>query len=141
MARCHVPLLQQRPMPSAILVAVVLGAAVGRAQPAPLPADVRVMAAPASALAPRNSDASVAVLRDGTLMMVDGRFLAGLDDDDDSDLLAITSSDGGQHWSAPRTVVERDARSMVMSPSLLRLATGELALVYARKRSPDDCAM
>jgi Neuraminidase (sialidase) len=57
-------------------------------------------------------------------------------------LAAITSRDGGQTWTKRhRVIVQNEGGFNVMSPSLLRLADGRIALFYLRKNHLHDCTM
>jgi sialidase-1 len=86
----------------------------------------------------RNTEGSFVTLRDGRVLFIYTRFGATGGDGGAADLVARTSSDGGQTWSADRVVLRNDARN-VMSVSLLRLADGRIGMVYLRKEGDDFC--
>ena len=90
---------------------------------------------------PRNTEGDFAPLKDGRLMFVYSRFSTnGPSDSGAASLVARYSSDSGRTWTTDdKLVVANEAKMNVMSVSLLRLATGELALFYARKNSMLDC--
>jgi sialidase-1 len=88
---------------------------------------------------PRNSEGDILELKDGRLCLIYTRFTGGGDDDAAADLAMRISSDGGASWSDDRLVVRRTEGLNVMSVSLLRLASGEIALFYLRKTAPEDC--
>lgn len=95
---------------------------------------------PTSNQNPRNSEASVAQLRDGRLLLAYSEFY-GADSSDHAKarISGKTSSDGGRTWSEPFVLQENVGGLNVMSVSLLRLNTGELAMVYLVKNSLSDC--
>ena len=88
---------------------------------------------------PRNSEGDIIELRDGRLCLIYTRFTGGSGDDAAADLVMRTSDDDGKSWSDDRIVVQRSGGLNVMSVSLLRLASGEIALFYLRKTSEEDC--
>jgi len=87
----------------------------------------------------RNSEGDIIELRDGRLCLIYTRFTGGSGDDAAADLVMRTSDDDGKSWSDDRIVVQRSGGLNVMSVSLLRLASGEIALFYLRKTSEEDC--
>ncbi len=89
---------------------------------------------------PRNSEGDFIQLKDGRWLFVYTHFTGGSGDDAKAFLAARESSDGGKTWSAEdKTVVTNEGGFNVMSVSLLRLKTGEIALFYLRKNSLADC--
>lgn len=90
---------------------------------------------------PRNTEGSFARLKDGRLMFIYSRFSSeGPADSGAASLAARYSSDGGVTWSAAdEKVVDNEGGMNTMSVSLLRLRSGELALIYMRKNSMLDC--
>ncbi|MEO7652909.1 MAG: sialidase family protein [Bryobacteraceae bacterium] len=90
---------------------------------------------------PRNTEGSFVPLKDGRLLFIYSKFSTdGPADSGAASLAARYSSDGGQTWTKDdRIVVANEAGMNVMSVSLLRLASGELALFYMRKNSMLDC--
>ncbi|MBM4026533.1 MAG: exo-alpha-sialidase [Planctomycetes bacterium] len=88
---------------------------------------------------PRNSEGDIIDLKDGRLCLIYTRFTGGGSDHAAADLALRLSPDCGRTWSEDRIVVRRVDGLNVMSVSLLRLATGEIALFYLRKTSHEDC--
>ena len=79
---------------------------------------------------PRQSEGDLAVLSDGSLLLVWTDYHAGKGwDDSPARLSARRSTDGGRTWSRKWTVVEEEHDTNVMSASLLNLGD-ELLLVY-----------
>ena len=85
---------------------------------------------------PRNSEATVVELQDGTLLLAWMEYVAnprGGHDDAPCNIASVTSSDGGRSWGEYRILKERDlSDANVYSPSLLRLQNGSIALGYER---------
>ncbi len=92
---------------------------------------------------PRNSEGSFATLGDGRILFAYSRFWGESGDDDASGHIAgLISADGGHTWSPlSKPVVEREGKMNVMSPSLLRLDDGRLAVFYACKNHHADCRL
>lgn len=89
---------------------------------------------------PRNSEGDFIELKDGRILFIYSHFTGGGSDHAAGHLAARTSSDGGKTWSdKDMTIVEKEGDFNVMSVSLLRLKTGEIALFYLRKNSLTDC--
>ena len=89
---------------------------------------------------PRNSEGDFITLKDGRIMFVYSHFTGGGSDHAAGYLAARFSSDGGKTWTKNDvTVVEREGKFNVMSVSILRLQSGEIALFYCRKNSIADC--
>ena len=98
---------------------------------------------------PRNSEGDIIALRDGRLCLIYSRYRGprpdpsksggGVRDHSPADLAMRTSSDGGKTWSDDRIVVTNDAGMNVLSVSLLRLRSGDIALFYLHKNSMEDC--
>jgi sialidase-1 len=90
---------------------------------------------------PRNSEGDFVRLKDGRWMLIYSKFTShGPADSGAAHLAARYSTDDGRTWSSDdRTIVENEAGMNVMSVSLLRLKSGEIALFYARKNSMLDC--
>ena len=88
---------------------------------------------------PRNSEGDIIELEDGRLCLIYTRFTGGSGDHAAADLAMRTSDNGGKSWSDDSVVVQRTEGLNVMSVSLLRLASGEIALFYLRKTSKEDC--
>lgn len=88
----------------------------------------------------RNSEGDLVALKDGRWLLVYTHFTGGADDHSSAFLAARESSDGGRTWGEKDTVVvPNEGGCNVMSVSLLRLCSGDLALFYLRKNSLQDC--
>ena len=82
---------------------------------------------------PRNSEGSFVKLADGTIYFIYTRYNGSSSSDHASaDLAAVTSADQGKSWSKPFIVLKNRAMN-IMSPSLLRLNDGRIALTYLEK--------
>lgn len=90
---------------------------------------------------PRNSEGDFIALKDGRILFVYSHYFAGRGGDHDPAYLAGRySTDGGKTWTSEDVkIVDREGTMNVMSVSLLRLKTGEIALFYLRKNSETDC--
>lgn len=88
---------------------------------------------------PRNSEGSFATLASGRIIFCYSQFYGGAGDESPARIVRIHSDDQGRTWSSPVTVVENTAGNNVMSVSLLRLASGKLAMFYCIKNSWIDC--
>lgn len=89
----------------------------------------------------RNSEGDFIHTKDGRTLFIYTYFGKGTGSDyDTAELRERVSTDGGQTWSKDeRTVVKPASGLNVMSVSLLRLASGEIALFYLSKISHSDC--
>ncbi len=89
---------------------------------------------------PRNSEGDFIQLKDGRVLFVYTHFYGGGSDHSAARLAGRFSSDGGRSWTGEDVVVvDNDADWNVMSVSLLRLASGKIALFYLQKNSLTDC--
>ncbi len=88
---------------------------------------------------PRNSEGDIIELKDGRLCLIYTRFVTGSGDHAAADLVMRISDSDGRTWSEDSIVVQRPGGLNVMSVSLLRLASGDIALFYLRKTSKEDC--
>jgi len=88
---------------------------------------------------PRNSEGDIIELKDGRLCLIYTRFTGGSGDHAAANLVMRTSKDNGLSWSGDKVVVRRTGGLNVMSVSLLRLKSGEIALFFLRKTSKEDC--
>jgi hypothetical protein len=88
---------------------------------------------------PRNSEGSFATLKSGRIIFCYSQFSGGNADDSPAQIVQISSDDEGRTWSAPQMVVRNESGFNVMSVSLLRLASGKLAMFYCVKNSLLDC--
>ncbi|WP_437223665.1 exo-alpha-sialidase [Planctomicrobium sp. SH661] len=89
----------------------------------------------------RNSEGDFIQTRDGRLLFIYTYFGKGTGDDYDvAELRERVSLDQGKTWLPDeRTIVKPESGLNVMSVSLLRLQSGEIALIYLSKISPSDC--
>jgi len=101
----------------------------------------RTLELPPGAGNPRNSEGAFVTLKDGRILFVYSHYTAGHGGDHDpAHLSARYSSDRGRTWAKDdRTIVENEGGMNVMSVSLLRLQSGEIALFYLLKNSERDC--
>ncbi len=88
---------------------------------------------------PRNSEGAFATLKSGRIIFCYTEYYGGAADESPARIVRIDSDDQGRTWSQPVVVVENTGGKNVMSVSLLRLATGKLALFYLVKNSWIDC--
>jgi hypothetical protein len=89
---------------------------------------------------PRNSEGDFIQLRDGRILFIYSHYYGGKGADHDPAYLASrVSSDAGATWSAAsEQVIPNEGDQNIMSVSLVRLPTGEIAMFYLRKNSPVD---
>jgi len=90
---------------------------------------------------PRNSEGDFIKLNDGRIMFIYSHYTGTSSNDHANAYLAGRfSSDNGETWSAEDvTMVEQEGIMNIMSVSLLRLKSGEIALFYLVKNSVTDC--
>jgi len=89
---------------------------------------------------PRNSEGDFVQLKDGSLLFVYTHFTGGGGDHSAAHLAGRLSRDSGRTWTGKDTiVVPNEGKRNVMSVSLLRLRSGQIALFYLRKNSTEDC--
>lgn len=89
---------------------------------------------------PRNSEGAFIALKDGRLLFVYTHFTGSASDEGVAHLAGRFSADGGKTWDAEDTLVlANEGQQNTMSVSLLRLASGRIALFYLRKNSDADC--
>lgn len=90
---------------------------------------------------PRNSEGAFIGLKDGSILYVYSRFQGSNGSDHaPAQLVGRYSGDQGRTWTKDdQIIVAQEGDMNVMSSSLLRLKNGNIALVYLRKNSLDDC--
>ncbi|MBI3922005.1 MAG: exo-alpha-sialidase [Armatimonadetes bacterium] len=97
--------------------------------------------APVGPQNPRNSEAEILQLNDGSLLLGWTEFYA--EDGADHGPARISgkiSTDGGRTWGKKYTLIENDGGCNVMEVNFLRLNTGDIALFYCQKNSESkDC--
>ncbi len=118
------------------LGAILAGVAIGQPEPTPIRTLLTIEPTEEN---PRNSEGDIIELKDGRLLLIYTRFTGGRSDHAAADLAMRISSDGGQSWGEDRILVRPTEGLNVMSVSLLRLATDEIALFYLAKTSRMDC--
>ena len=98
-----------------------------------------LMVCPSGDQRPRNSEGDIVKLKNGRLLLAYGEFV-GTDGSDfgSARISAKTSRNGGHSWSSPYVLIPNEGKMNVMSPSLLRLQSGKLALTYTIKNSQSD---
>lgn len=89
----------------------------------------------------RNSEATFLRLASGRILYVWSKFIGDNHSDFGSGVIASRySDDGGRTWSArDRILVAKEGSTNVMSPSLLRLQDGRIALLNLRKDGARSC--
>jgi sialidase-1 len=108
------------------LLAIACSAAVFAAD------SVRVVVGKATAQYPRHSEGDVAVLDDGSYLLIYSRFIGDWGDMGEAHLVERRSMDGGHTWSEPRIFYSQKGMNN-MSASLIRLADGTLALFFLHR--------
>ncbi|MFN7922259.1 MAG: sialidase family protein [Bryobacteraceae bacterium] len=89
---------------------------------------------------PRNTEGDFVQLKDKRILFAYTKFTGGTEDHATAHIALRTSNDGGATWSADdKVLIANEGGMNVMSVSFLRLASGEIALFYARKNSMLDC--
>ena len=90
---------------------------------------------------PRNSEGAFMSLKDGRIMFAYSRYYGTSSSDHaTADIAVRYSSDRGATWTDNDEIIVKNHGGMnVMSVSLLRLQSGEIALFYLLKNSKDDC--
>ena len=92
-----------------------------------------------SRLHPRNSEGSFVALKSGRIVLYFSQFGGGDQDEDSAQIAEIHTDDLGHTWSQPALVVPRGTMPNLMSVSVLRLASGRIALFYCEKYSRINC--
>ena len=97
--------------------------------------------APVGPQNPRNSEAAIVPLKDGSLLLGWTEFYAGKGaDHGPARLSGKISTDGGRSWGDKYTLVENDGGCNVMEVNFLRLLNGDIALFYCQKNTEStDC--
>lgn len=90
---------------------------------------------------PRNSEAAIIPLKDGTLLLGWTEFYAGSGaDHGPARISGKRSNDGGKTWGEKSTLVENDGGCNVMEVNSLRSKAGHILLFYCQKNSEStDC--
>lgn len=89
---------------------------------------------------PRNGESTMVRLSDGRILHAYTEYYG--DDWEDhatARISAVTSSDEGETWSAPRVLIRKPEEAQnIMSPSFLRLPDGALGILYLLKTVEED---
>ncbi|MEO7599312.1 MAG: exo-alpha-sialidase [Opitutus sp.] len=101
--------------------------------------DAPVFTLPATVEHPRSSEGSFATLRSGRIIYCFSQFLGGNSDFSPCRVVQIESDDEGRTWSQPHVLFSGAPKSLEMSVSLLRLASGKLACFTLTKHGLLDC--
>lgn len=97
---------------------------------------------PPNSSSERKTEAAILQLIDGRLLLAYTDFYTASPlDDAPAQINGRYSSDMGRTWTAPFLIVKNTAHKNVMSVSLLRLQSGEIAMTYMHKESDEDCAI
>ncbi len=85
---------------------------------------------------PRNSEAAIIPLKDGSLLLGWTEFYAGSGaDHGPARISGKVSTDGGRTWGEKYTLVENDGGCNVMEVNFLRLKDDRIALFYCQKNT------
>lgn len=89
---------------------------------------------------PRNGEGSFIQIKDGRIMFVYTQYYGDSWNDHAVARVAVTySNDQGETWTTPKVLVEKGKDDLnIMSLSLLRMANGDLGLIYLRKFMKGD---
>jgi len=87
---------------------------------------------------PRKGEGDLIVLKDGSLLLAYTEFYGCSSDFSPARIVGIKSYDNGYSWSKPFILQENIGQCNVMSVSLVRLKTGEIAFFYGVKNSFED---
>jgi len=93
---------------------------------------------PANPSLPRRGEGDLIVLKDDRLFLAFTEFYGGSSDFSPARIMASISSDKGRSWGTPYVLQENIGKCNVMSVSLLRLKSGEIAFFYGVKNSFED---
>lgn len=88
---------------------------------------------------PRNSEGSFVTLKSGRILFLFSQFSGGTSDFSPCGIAQMTSDDQGRTWTEPKALFTPEPGTMEMSVSLLRLASGKIAVFTAIKRGTMDC--
>jgi sialidase-1 len=101
----------------------------------------RLTVAPVGPNNPRNSEADIIPLTNGSLLLGWTEFYAGSGaDHGPARISGKVSSDGGRTWGEKTTLVENDGGRNVMEVNFLRLKNSDIALFYCQKNTEStDC--
>lgn len=106
--------------------------------PAPAKADVSNLIYEASEEHPRYTEGSIIALNDGSLLFAVTEFIGGDSDFAKAHIVARQSSDGGRTWGDSRVLQENTGGLNVMSVTLRRMPSGQIAMFYLQKESHSE---
>jgi Neuraminidase (sialidase) len=100
-----------------------------------------IVVAPVGPNNPRNSEAAIVPLKDGSLLLGWTEFYASNGaDHGPARISGKISKDGGKTWGDKFTLIENDGGCNVMEVNFLRAKDGQLMLFYCQKNSENaDC--
>lgn len=88
----------------------------------------------------RNSEAAFITLSSGSIILVWSNFIGCDNSDFVAGVIAAKYSDDGKTWAKDdRVLIQKEGTTNVMSPSLLRLQDGRIAIFYLRKDGHNSC--
>ena len=89
---------------------------------------------------PRNGESTMIRLKDGRIMFAYTEYCGqNWEDHGSARISARYSSDEGNTWSSSTVIIQKPADAQnIMSPSLIRMANGNLGIVYLRKDIQQD---
>lgn len=88
----------------------------------------------------RHSEASFVTLKSGRIIFAWSKFSGSNSDFGEAVIATRYSDDGGKTWSnKDKILIHKEGTTNVMSPSLLRLEDGRIAIVYLRKDGKKLC--
>ena len=105
------------------------------APPQPAKADVSSLVYEASAEHPRYTEGSILALNDGRLLFAVTEFIGSDSDFAKAHIVARESFDGGRSWGKSRVLQENTGGLNVMSVTLRRMPSGQIAMFYLQKES------
>ncbi len=88
---------------------------------------------------PRNSEGSIAVFPDGRWLLAWSAFYGGSRDHSPAHIMGKWSSDKGETWSEPLTLLENDGKCNVLSVSVAVLGDGSVG--FAHSRTDDEAIL
>jgi sialidase-1 len=101
----------------------------------------KTVVAPVGPQNPRNSEAAIIALKDGSLLLAWTDFYAGSGaDHGPAHIAGRVSKDAGKTWGDKYILIENDGGCNVMEVNFVRLKNGDIALFYCQKNSEEkDC--
>src|SRR5262245_2837900 len=104
-----------------------------------MPRILQQIVAPATPENPRHSEGSMVHLKDGRILFAYTEYYGGQSEDHSpAKIVGTYTADQGRTWSPPFPLLENIAQENVMSVTLLRLSSGEIAFFYLHKNSSSD---